>query len=456
VRLVRGGWFTHDLSGQLAGNLARTRLPTALTMLNTRDRTTNLSGALGLFSNAPVGMNLNYRVRNTVVETPLDSGRVQQVRSENNSVDLTLRGRLDADRQLNVTGRYGTSQGAQSTSLTSLNTRRDLDLSVDGRYALLGFLLEGQFRNGLSLSRFPRRGADGGYGESLHVRSIRGTATRRFGERLTFKLDGQVDLSSYRYYLIGRYPTPPVNRDQYRQSYRLDASYTVSRDLNSGVALDVSRNLGINLPAASTGSNSENRSYRAEWRWSYRLLGGLTATQRNSVTADYLFYAFRRKDNRLTLIYSTVTTLNAVLSPRFLVDVTHNAGYQPSGNYTVQADGFEAFSRSDENRNYTLTARALYTPTPGISLSFEPNYLATDRDNTVDARLQPQRRDRSLNFSGGANLNVPIAGRGRLTGDIRRTYRTSRAVNWVQGQPQDQPGLAQDFWNGSLTVSWEL
>jgi hypothetical protein len=456
VRLLTGGWLTQDLSGQLTGTLARTRLPTSPLNLSTRDRSANLSGTMGLFSAAPVGLNLNYRVRRVLVETPLDSGRIQQVRTENNSVDLGMRGRLDSDRQLNVTGHFGTTKQAQGNALNSLSTRRDLDLTVDGRYVLLGVLLEGRFTNGKDRSEFPRRGTDGGYGEDLHGRSVSGTATRKLGPRVTFKANGSVDLSSFRYYLIGRYPSPPVDREQYRQSFRLEGLYAASQDLTSAMALDVVRLHSINLPAASAGSNSETRTYRAEWRWSYRLMPSLTATQRNSVSADYLFYDFRRRDSRLTLVYGNVTTLNAVLGPRFQIDVTHNVGYQPSGNYAAQADGEEAFSRSDENRNYTLSARMTYSPTPALSINVQPDYYASRRNSTVNGELSPQRSDRSLNFSGGANLNFALGRRGRLTGDIRRTFRTARAVSWVKGEAQPATGTDVDYWIGTLVVTWDL
>jgi hypothetical protein len=456
VRWQRGRWLTSDVSGQVTGNLARTRLPSALTDVDTRDRSANVGGTLGLWTSSPVGVNLNYRIRDVLVETPLDSGRIQQVQTGNNSADLSIRGRLDESRQLSVSGGYRTSKGAQSTSLSSINTRRDLEMSVEGRYPLFGASLEGQFRNALGLSRFPRRGADGGYGESLHVRSVRGTATRRLGDKFSLRLDGQVELSSYRYYRIGQYPTPPVNRDQYRQSYKADVSYAPRDGLTSTVLLEVSRNLGINIPAASTASNTENHSYRAGWVWSYRLLRGLTATQSNSITADYQFFPFLREKNRLSLLYNSATALNAVLSPRVTLNLTHTAGYQPSGNYTFQPDGLEAFSRADENRNYRLGLQATYTPTPGISFTVAPDYYATGRKNTVDGRLQPQRSDTSFNFAGGANVNVPVGSRGRLTGTLNRTYRTSSAVTWVRSTPQEQPGVPQDYWNGNLVFSWEL
>jgi hypothetical protein len=463
VRYTAGNVLTNDLSGQVTGTLARTRVPSVVTMLSSRDQSRNLSGTLGLFGAAPVSANLVYRTRYVRTENPTlvttdttSDYSIQPVVSENNGVDLTVRGRLDADRQLNVTGRYSTSRLATAAALNSLTTGRNLGLSADGRYALWGVLLEGQFQNTLGLAKYPRKTTEGGYGESTLTHSLQVSGSRALGHRLSLKANGRIALTSSRYYAIGSYGSKPTNRDQYSQSYRLEALYTVSRDLNSGVALEVGRSHTINLLQASSGSNSETRSYRGEWRWNYRLLPDLSATQRNTVNADYLAYDYRSASNRLTLYYQTTTTLNAVLSPRFNVTVTHNLGYQPSGNYTLQSDGTEALTRSDETQNYTLTAGLNYQPTPGVSLSFEPNYLANDRSSTVSNTLTPQRQDRSLNFSGGANLNLPIGRQGHLIGDIRRTYRAARATSYTNGVLVPGTRTSADYWNGSLQLTWEM
>ena len=94
----------------------------------------------------------------------------------------------------------------------------------------------------------------------------------------------------------------------------------------------VSKNKLINIPSASTGSNNNTRSYRAEWHWTCRLLEGLTATQRNTLSADYLEYPFSAENNRLTLDYAAVTTLNAIMNPRLSINVTHNSRRSPAGS----------------------------------------------------------------------------------------------------------------------------
>jgi hypothetical protein len=457
LRYVRGNTLTHEITTQLSGNMARTRPPLVDTTLHTRDYARNVSGLLTMFNTSPVGLNANYRFRRSVVESPLEaSGSVQKLLNENNGVDLTLRGRLDADRTVNVTANYGRSRTMQNSTTNSFSTRRDLGMGVDGRYTLFGVLFEGQFRNALTRSEYPLRGANGGYGESLHVRSVQLSGSRTLGGRLTLKARGSVDLSSSRIYIIGVYPTPPVDRDAYRQNYRLEASYVGSEKFNTRTALDVSRTLSINIPAASVTSNSEGRTYSAEWNWNYRLLPGLTAVQTNTVTADYLFYTFKPRNNRLGMLYRTTTTMTATLSPRFGFDLSHNTVYQPAGNYVMQPDGFDALTLADKNQNYALRASFSYRPTPAFILSFDPTYYASDRGSTTNGVLQTTRKDRSFDFSGRANINIPVGKRGRLTGNIARSTNSTLATTYSRGIPRAVPGTTLDYWNGSLQLSWDM
>jgi hypothetical protein len=367
---------------------------------------------------------------------------------------------LDNDRYASVSGHLGNVQQAQGTGVSyqlgSESTRQDRGFGADGRYALGGWSLDGHFSLSGAISKYPKRAATGGFGESLFVRTLDATLTRPFGSRLTFKANGNVSLASYRYYAIGSYPTLPVNNDQYRQSYRLEGLYSPYMKFNTALALEVIRALAINLPAASTASNNEDRTYRAEWRWTYRLLPMLTATQRNQITADYVFYNYSQENNRLSLDYSIVTALNAVLTPRLSVDLTHNSRVQPSGSYVAQTNGQEAFGKADENKNYTLGVRVAYTPTPGLSLTLEPSYLSIARGGTVNGVLVPQGNSNSLNFSGGASLNVPVGQRGQLTGDIHRIIRDDRSTTYVNGIPNPSPLAETDYWSGGLTLTWAL
>src|SRR5438093_1793698 len=71
AHFVGGRWLTHDLDGQVSGNLARTRAPGISILANTRDASTNLHGTLGMFAASPVSLNLNYDLRRSRVQTVL-------------------------------------------------------------------------------------------------------------------------------------------------------------------------------------------------------------------------------------------------------------------------------------------------------------------------------------------------------------------------------------------------
>jgi hypothetical protein len=485
LRLDRGAWLTHDLSGQTTGNVSRTGIPNSAERASSHDYSSNLRGVLGLFANSPVAANLNYVFRRVTVETPQSSTvretvltvvspgvtdtaiterarlTLQKVRNNNNGADVAVRVRQDRDRFMNLTARYGTSEQFTATLLNSQTQRTEFGYGVDGRYLLVGWNLDGGFSDLYGQSKFPTRaltsGRTSGYGESLRTLAVNGSATRTLGRQLVIKASGRVTLAAYRYYLINQYPNPPVDRDQYQQNYRLDGNYTQSEKFNSSVALDVTRTLTVNIPSASVAGNTESNTYRAEWRWSYRMLKGLTATQTNAISADYLKYPYNVRRNRLSLDYSTNTTLNAVPSPRLTVDVTHNTRFQPSGDYGVLADGLEYLSRSDESQSYTLRARIAYTPSPMLSLVITPDYQASGRDAAGDEGLVPQRKSRGLNFSGGATVNLPLGAKGRLTGDILRSYRADRSFTYAaDGTVTATPRSQIDYWNGSLQLTWDL
>jgi hypothetical protein len=460
MRLTRGAWFTHDGTGQLTGNIARTRLPLEELSTQTRDLSSNVRGTLGVLSNRPIGLNVNYGLRNTKVEAPGDSGRIQRVRSSNNSVEASLRMRQGSERTLNVAQRFAENAQATAGSLTNQSTRDENGFVVNGRFGYGSWSLEGNFNRSRSTSTYPRRSLTGGYQEKQDNRAIDGTLTWSVTPRLNVKATGNVSLVSSRYSTIGTFPSPPVPKDQYAQSYRIEGLYTRSIRSNTAIALEVDRSLFVNLPAASTAANTETRSYRAEWRWSYRLFQGLTATQRNQLLADYVYYTFLPASNdRLSLDYGTLTTLNAVITRRLQLDVTHNTRFQPSGNYwplDPPIDGSEYFQRADDSETRSLRARLSYTPAPSISINIEPIYLGSDRHTTSNGVSVPQRTSRSLNFSGGTSLNFPVGARGRLTGDIRRTFNAARTTNYVHGIAVPTPAAEQDYWVGSLQLSWDL
>jgi hypothetical protein len=296
----------------------------------------------------------------------------------------------------------------------------------------------------------------GGYAERQDSRLASGELTRPFGTKLTAKLSSSISLSQFRSHPTAANASPPTPRDSYRQSYRAEARYNQSERFASGVALEVGLARSINLPASSTSNNSDTRTYRAEWRWNYRLLRGLTAAQTNTVQADYQFYPFASERNDLSLDYNSVTQLNAVLTPRLSVEVSHNARQQPSGDWRTLPDGSGVLLPSDENLNYTLRSRVTWSPSPAMSFTITPEYVASDRNGTTNGVEAPTRKSRRLNFTGGANLNLQVGRRGQLTGSVNRTFSSDRTTNYRNGLPLISPLAEQDYWNGSLQLSWEL
>jgi len=455
VRYQRS-WLTHDLRANVTGNVSRTRLPTAVSELNTRDGSTNIDGTLAAFTSSPIGLNVTYGLRRVRVEAPLDSNRIQQVRTDEDRMNATLRMRRDNDRYLNVVTRLARTSRASPSSLSSQNQVSSQSVSLQGRYRLLGWFLDASLDAVLTDTRFPQRAATGGYGDDSQSRSFQTNVTRNFGSRVTLRADGRVTLTQSRYYVIGSYPSPPVNRDQYRQSYRIDTQYNRSERLTTGLGLEVVRLHFINLPSASTGANNETRTYRAEWRWTYRLLAGLTATQRNQLNADYLVYDFLPSNNRVSLNYKALTTLNAILTPRTTIELTHDTQFQPSGNYTRFDDGLDYFSKADEGQSYLLRGVFAYAPSPVISLNMRAEYQANARATNTAGGVVPQRDSRSMDFSGGGSLNVPLGARGRITGDLRRSYRADRSISFQNGIAQPSGRSEFDYWNGRLELTWEL
>lgn len=477
VRLTRGAWLSHDASGQLTGNLTSSRAKGApgdpeRPDLDGRDVSQNLRGTLGLWASAPVGLNVNYQLRNVRVENPVRVDRpdstdpnavrlvpadtLQRVRTNNRNVDLALRLRRGGDRYLNVTQRFGLNKQASGSDAGVQNTRDDEGFQAQGRWATGPVTLDANFGRSKTVNRFPRRTVAGGYEEDVDARTVDATLNWIATRKLNVKANGAVNLSVYRYAVIGSFPSLPVPRDNYRQSYRVDLIYTHSTRVNTGFALDVARTLVVNIPAASVAANNELRSYRAEWRWNYRLLSGLTATQRNQLTADYTLYPRLATSNRLSLNYNTLTTLNAVITPRLTVDLTHTARFQPSGSWVRLEDGLDYLQQADETQTYSLDARVSWSPATGIALTANPQYFANDRRTTLDGQIVPQRESRTLNFAGGVNLNLRVGAKGALTGDIRRTFRAEGSTTYTNGLPRAQATSESEAWNGSLQFSWTL
>ena len=89
-----------------------------------------------------------------------------------------------------------------------------------------------------------------------------------------------------------------------------------------------------------------------------------------------------------------------------------------------------------------------YFPAATVSAEITPEYLG------VGYIIGPKLA--SLNFAGGGSLNVPIGTKGRLTGDLRRTFRAARTLSYQGGVEQPSPASEQDYWNGRLELTWNL
>ncbi|HEY2953815.1 MAG TPA: hypothetical protein VGK89_01055 [Candidatus Eisenbacteria bacterium] len=460
VRYLRGSWLVNDLGGQLTGNLARTGSPGSLERSNTRDLSNSVRGTMGLFTSAPVGLNLNYNLQNSRVEIPAELNAIQQVRTGRNGLDATLRLRIDNDRYLSFAERLNSSRQANASVPSSQNTSNDQGFTLSGRYGIRALSLDASFGRLLGTSKYPFRGQNGGYGEDRDNRNVDATLTWTLSRFINAKAAGGVSLSRSRYFVLGNYPNLPVPRDSYRQYYRLEGRYSPSPKVGSGVRLEVNRTLQVNLPAASTAANSESRGYRAAWDWNYRLLSGLTATQTNQINADYTYYTFLpASSDRLSLDYYTHTVLNAVILPSLQLDVTHDYRYQPSGGYAPidpLGEGPSYFSQADDGRSSSLKANLRYRASSALSLNVSPEYTASDRHSVSEGVVVPQRTSRTLIFTGGASLNFTLGEHGQLTGDIGRRFQADGTTEYQSGAPRPRPSSEYDFWTGSLRLSWGL
>jgi hypothetical protein len=447
VRYANPGVLTHDLSGSFSGNLSRTRPPNYPIELNTHDMSSNVRGNLVLLPNSPVRLNVNYGLRNTRVEALADTF-VNRILNRNNSADATLRMRADADRYLDLNASAG-----RTVSVSGTNNSAGGHATV--RWLLMGWAVDANYTDSRSTAIYKRQRGGGGYDEHGTNRSADTQMLRNFGGRIIGKLLANVALDRYRYVIHSDSATQ-TPRDSYRQSYRTEIVYNPSQRLSSGVALQVSLNRTVNILATTTSSNLDTRSYRTEWRWSYRVSHSLTVTQNNQIQADYQQYPFSPSRNTLALSYNNTTALAAALPGGLSIDVQHNASQAPRGSYTVQTDGGNALQLSDDTENYLLSSSVRYSPFAGISLHIDPRYLATDRSGTTNGVQARQRSDKRLDFSGGVDVNWHVGQKGMLTGRIGRTLSAQRTTSYAGGVPTISPRAETDFWNGNLQLTWTL
>ena len=454
MRYAPRRWLSQELSGSLSGNVARSRFPDSARVLSTHDFLSNLRGGLHLNQSAPVELNSTFNYRNGRTETPTATG-VQTIAQRGIDFDASLMMRRDNDRYVQLTQNVGSSH--QATVLNGETARGLHGFAAEGRYALRGWSLEGRFSTDFTRLESPQVTDSGGYTQRVRVRALEGALSRPLMARLTARLSGRISLTSGRVDTLGGYRPSQVPNDVLQRTVRVEGTYQASHGLGSTVAFEVSRTELVNIPSSTSSANNVLRTYHADWRWTYALMPGLTVNQSNVLAANYTNYAFRPpQEDQLQLEYTTMTTLNAVLSPRLSMDLTHTSQTLPSGNYVPGPGDVRYFSPADERREFRLDGRITYGPSPAISFSFEPRYRASDRDGTLNGVQSPQRRDRSLYFVGAANLNLPVGPKGRLSGNIGRTYQGDRATSFANGTPQPNPRSQFDFWAGSLQFSWQL
>jgi hypothetical protein len=498
VRYTRGNWLYEDVSVQSTNKFGTARY-VGRGQFSTQDYTQDLRSSLSLLENKPASVRLDLAMRKDLAEKPDlsivtttrvladttvvvadTSDIVRQDPSGNRSADLQLRLRRDQDRFLILDGIVGDNQRLLSDSrngrfivLPSSGTNRAL--SASGRYTLVGWLAEARFSYGVPVAQVPRRDAahrsSGGdttvdfrEEQRTRARSIEGTLSRQFFGDLTLKATGHVTLSSlrssvtdssYRQVVTTGRVQGTFDRDDYEQGYRIEASYSPLQRFSTSLALDVTRRSQLVLPAAGSSRSNEVRSYRANWTWSYRMLPGLTVIQLNQLGADYTHQLFAAGQT-VVLSYLTQTNLNAVLSPRLTVQITHRSTDQPNGDFAVQPDGTILFSPSTTRREYALSGSISYSPSAFLTLSVLPYYSATNSETTSGDQAVPSQQQRSLTMSGGANMNLPVTRKGRLIGDIRRSFQAQRSTSFTAGIPTTTPRAQNDYWDGTLRLSWEF
>ncbi len=501
IEFAPPGWYTFDLDGNATLRRGHAAVP-GRTRFDTHDVKWGSDGTFNVLPQSPVTLRVTTSLSHNQTERPTaytqitpgvgsnppDTTKVDQlVQEPSGSASVLTALQMQGGRygNLNVSGNLGrTTTLLASEQKAGIRFDRqvghDKSLTMDGQLTLGGWSFDGHFIDSRPDDEGPRRTivnvirASGGvdavtvdYRErgTTQTRSVNGKIARRINSTLSVQARGDVGLTSYRYaitdssYLVltdGEHVETSDPHDDYRQNLRVETTYSASSNLSSTAALELGRVVTVYLRSDRSGTNSEDKLYRAEWLWTYRLLRGLTANQRNQVNATYTNTIYSPSTNRLSMSYSTITTLNARITPRLTMDLTHNANYGPNGGYARAADGLDYFNVSNATRDYTLTGRIGYTPVPAFTLSLQPSYVANYRDDRSGGGTAPTQRRRELTLSGGANLNVRVGTLGRLSGNISRSVDALRVVTYRAGVPEPQPRSDSDYWNGQLQFTWSL
>ena len=105
---------------------------------------------------------------------------------------------------------------------------------------------------------------------------------------------------------------------------------------------------------------------------------------------------------------------------------------------------------------FGLSTSISYRPSNSLALVLTPDYTASSRSGTTNGVESKQQEDRRVNFTGSAQLDIPIRRKGRLTGRFGRTYSDQRSTRWQSGVPTTSPRAENDYWNGRLELTWAL
>ena len=445
---------------------------------NTRESDTHVGWNATAFRGRPVELNLNYQADNNRVHsltaitdttrqfvgTPAETTTTLTPRtnsplnrSATNTVNAQVRIQPFKAGSLDLGWKTGNSSSENTTIITSTNSGDNTALTTALRLDLTrGVTVQGNFTSSDDDTRYPKRDFPrGGYGQSYRRHDLGGTITIPVAAFLTVSVETDIELRSYRYSRIGNPLTIPGAADNASQFYRVTITPpAIKQRMSNTIGLKVTRSQQVNLAAASTAGNTDERTYAATWNWSYLLLPGLTANQSNSLIADYTSLPFAPTSNSVSLNYTTLTNLDASIGPRLTIRTTHTSQFSPKGNYRprVPNDPTEYLSLSDEFQNYALDMNIGYSVLPPfLTLNVHPSYSANTRSTTQSGLLSPQTKSKTLNFGWGTSLNVPVGAKGTLRGSLGRSENSSRQIKYETSGINVLPRSSTQSLGGQMT-----
>lgn len=447
----------------------------------TRESDTHLGGTLVAFRGKPVELNLNYQADNNrvhsltaindttatnTVTTPDTSYLAATVVPRTNSpLNRTSSRTFNAQAHIqpiaagsiDLGWRTGTSSSENTILFSNNNSGENTALTAAARLDLpRGVTAQATFTSAESDARYPKRDFPrGGYGQHQVRHDLGGTLNVPVGSLFALALETDIQLTSSRYSRLGNPLTIPGANDNASQYYRITINPpAIKQRMTNTIGLKVTRSQVVNLAAASTAGNTDERTYAASWNWSYLLLSGLSANQINTLIADYTSYPFAPPSNNMSLNYTTITSIVANVGPRLTINTTHTSQFSPKGNYRpiLPNDPTEYLSLSDETLNYALDMNFSYSVLPPfVTLNAHPSYSANTRSTSQNGAIAPQRQSRSLNFGWGASVNVPVGAKGRLEGTLNQSDNTSRQVEYKDTGINVFPRSSTRSLTGSLT-----